>query len=98
MTSAHHISNSTDVIPNLTDVSQASRRTSRISAARYGVLRYQVAMWGSVACAEGSSEQLSRLPSGQEQARRGVSYPKTHTQGVTPVLCRMALHLDTAIG
>ena len=66
MTSAHHISNSTDVIPNLTDVSQASRRTSRISAARYGVLRYQVAMWGSVACAEGSSEQLSRLPSGQE--------------------------------
>ena len=60
MTSAHHISNSTDVIPNLTDVSQASRRTSRISAARYGVLRCQEATWGSVAHAEGSSEHLSR--------------------------------------
>ena len=66
MTSAHHISNSTDVIPNLTDVSQASRRTSRISAARYGVLRCQEATWGSVAHAEGSSEHLSRQPSGEK--------------------------------
>ena len=102
-----------DIIPNRYDISSSirktlltsyqigmtsvklSQRSSRVSVGRYGGLRCQEATWGSVAHAEGS---LPSTSVDSQAARKGVPCPENCIQGVTPVLCRMALHRETAIG